>query len=35
MPRGELALKQTYQMLSGTMKVGNASALIKAGKVTG
>ena len=35
MPRGELALKQTYQMLSGTMKVGNASTLIKAGKVTG
>jgi SAM-dependent methyltransferase len=35
MPRGELALKQTYQMLSGTMKVGNASAVIKAGKVTG
>jgi Methyltransferase domain len=35
MPGGELALKQTYQMLSGTMKVGNGSAAIKAGKITG
>ena len=35
MPRGELALKQKYQMLSGTMKVGNAAAVIKGGKITG
>jgi hypothetical protein len=35
MSRGELALKQKYQMLSGTMKVGNASAVINAGKITG
>jgi Methyltransferase domain len=35
MPRGELALKQKYQMLSGTMKVGNESAAISAGKITG
>jgi Methyltransferase domain len=35
MPRGELALKQTYQTLSGTMKVGNSSAAIKDGKITG
>jgi|RhiMetdeSRZDD1v2_1073273.scaffolds.fasta_scaffold121009_3 hypothetical protein len=35
MPRGELTLKQTYQMLSGTMKVGKASTAIKAGKITG
>ena len=35
MPRGELALKQKYQMVSGTMKFGNESAAIKAGKITG
>ena len=35
MPGGELALKQTYQMLSGTMKVGNASKPINSGKVAG
>jgi Methyltransferase domain len=35
MPQGELALTQTYQMLSGTMKVGNVSAPIKHGKITG
>jgi Methyltransferase domain len=35
MPRGELALKQKYQMLSGSMKVGTTSAAINAGKITG
>ena len=35
MPGGEFALKQKYQMLSGTMKFGKESAVIKAGKVTG
>jgi len=35
MPDGELTLKQKFQMLSGTMKVGNKSAAIKAGKVAG
>jgi Methyltransferase domain len=35
MPDGELALKQKFQMLSGTMKVGNKSAAIKAGKMIG
>jgi SAM-dependent methyltransferase len=35
MPRGELALKQNFQTLSGTMKVGNTAAPITAGKVTG
>jgi len=35
MPNGELTLKQTYQMLSGTMKVGNTSTAIKDGKITG
>ena len=35
MAGGELALKQTYQMLSGTMKNGKASAPIKDGKITG
>jgi len=35
MPRGELALKQKYQELSGTMKVGKASAVVKGGKITG
>ena len=35
MSGGEFALKQKYQMLSGTMKFGNESAAIKAGKITG
>ena len=35
MSGGEFALKQKYQMLSGTMKFGNESAVIKAGKVAG
>jgi hypothetical protein len=35
MPDGELALKQKFQMLSGTMRVGNKSAAIKAGKIAG
>jgi SAM-dependent methyltransferase len=34
MPQGELALKQTYQMLSGTLKSGNVAAPIT-GKVNG
>ena len=34
LPEGELALKQTFQMLSGTLKTGNNVAPIK-GKVTG
>jgi len=35
MPRGELVLKQEYQMLSGTAKVENVSAAINGGKMTG
>jgi hypothetical protein len=35
MPQGELELKQEYQMLSGAMKVGSTSAVIKDGKITG
>jgi methyltransferase family protein len=35
MPQGELALTQEYQKLSGTLKVGNVSAPIKDGKITG
>jgi Methyltransferase domain len=35
MPDGELALKQKFQMLSGTLRVGNKSAAIKAGKIAG
>jgi hypothetical protein len=35
MPDGELALKQKFQMLSGTMRVGNKSAAIKAGRIAG
>jgi SAM-dependent methyltransferase len=35
MPDGELALRQRYQTLSGTMKIGNASAAIKDGKISG
>lgn len=35
MPQGELALEQKYQMLSGTLKVGNVSAPITDGKMTG
>jgi SAM-dependent methyltransferase len=34
-PGGELMFKQTYQMLSGTMRAGNKYAAMKAGKVTG
>jgi precorrin-6B methylase 2 len=34
LPQGELALKQEYQMVSGTLKTGNGAAPIK-GKVTG
>ena len=33
--QGELTLKQTYQMLSGTLKTGNTSAPITNGKVNG
>jgi SAM-dependent methyltransferase len=35
MPNGELALKQTYQMLSGTVKIGTTSTEITGGKMTG
>jgi hypothetical protein len=35
MPDGELALQQTYQTLSGTMKIGKTSSPIKDGKITG
>jgi hypothetical protein len=35
MPQGELALQQKYQMLTGTVKVGNVSAPITDGKMTG
>lgn len=35
MPRGEFVLEQKYQMLSGTVKVGNVSAAITGGKMTG
>jgi hypothetical protein len=35
MPNGELALEQTYQMLSGTAKVGDVSTPIAGGKMTG
>jgi SAM-dependent methyltransferase len=34
-PQGELTLKQTYQMLSGTLKSGNSSAAIANGKLNG
>ena len=34
LPQGELTLKQSFQMLSGTLKTGNNVAPIK-GKVTG
>jgi hypothetical protein len=34
LPQGELSLKQSFQMLSGTLKTGNNVAPIK-GKVTG
>ena len=33
--QGEFDLKQTYQMLSGTMKAGNATTEITGGKMTG
>jgi methyltransferase family protein len=35
MPQGELALKQTFQMVSGTLKSGNASTPITNGKLSG
>ena len=35
MPHGEFVLEQKYQMLSGTVKVGNVSAAISDGKMTG
>ena len=34
-PQGELALKQTFQMVSGTLKSGNASTSITNGKLSG
>ncbi len=35
MPHGELVLKQKYQMLSGTVRLGRVSAAINGGKMTG
>jgi hypothetical protein len=35
MPQGELALKQTYQMITGTMKSANGSTAITNGKLNG
>ncbi len=35
MPHGEFVLEQKYQMLSGTVKVGNVSTAISNGKMTG
>ena len=35
LPNGELVLKQTYQMLSGTAKIGGASTEITGGKMIG
>ena len=35
MPHGEFVLEQKYQMLSGTVKVGNVSAAINGGKMNG
>jgi Methyltransferase domain len=35
MPQGELALKQTFQMVSGTLKSGNVSTPITNGKLSG
>ena len=35
MPQGELALKQTFQMLSGTLKNGNVTAPISDAKMNG
>ena len=34
-PQGELTLKQTYQMVTGTLKSGNSSAAIANGKLNG
>src|SRR5262249_24921003 len=34
-PQGELTLKQTFQMITGTLKSGNGSSQIANGKVTG
>jgi SAM-dependent methyltransferase len=35
MPNGDLVLEQQYQMLKGTLKVGDASGTINEGKMTG
>lgn len=35
LPQGELVLEQKYQMLSGTLKIGNASAAISNGRMSG
>jgi hypothetical protein len=35
LPQGELALKQTFQMISGTLKSGNVSTLITNGRLRG
>ena len=35
LPQGELALKQTFQMISGTLKSGNNSAQITDGRLNG
>jgi hypothetical protein len=35
MPQGELTLKQNYQMVSGTLKSGNATTPIANGKLNG
>ena len=35
LPQGELTLKQTFQMISGTLKSGNVSAPITNGKLSG
>ena len=35
LPEGELALKQSYQMVSGTLKSGNVTAQITGGKLNG
>jgi SAM-dependent methyltransferase len=35
MPQGELALKQTYQMITGTLKSANGSSAITNGKLNG
>jgi hypothetical protein len=35
LPQGELTLKQSFQMISGTLKSGNVSAPITNGKLSG